>query len=93
MDQEKTFGEILDRKEAFLDYQHIDLQKSQNLHFSEGVSPWFWSKNADFSILCFTAIWSRKKLVEVPEKIKRSISKPQNLQFFKGVSPWFLSKK
>ena len=33
MDQEKKFGEVLERKEAFLDYKNIDLQRSQNLHF------------------------------------------------------------
>ena len=36
------FGDVLDRKQAFLDYRNIDLKKPQNLHLSKGVSPWFW---------------------------------------------------
>ena len=39
--QEKVFGNVLDRKLAFLDYKNMDLKKSQNWHFSKGVSPWF----------------------------------------------------
>ena len=39
-----VFGNVLDRKLAFLDYKNMDLKKSQNWHFSKGVSPWFWPK-------------------------------------------------
>ena len=42
--QEKEFCNFLDRKLAFLDYKNNDLKKSKNLHFSKGVSPWFWPK-------------------------------------------------
>ena len=42
--QIRVFGNVLDRKLAFLDYKNMDLKKSQNWHFSKGVSPWFWSK-------------------------------------------------
>ena len=38
------FGDFLDRKQAFLNYKNIDLQKSQNLHLSKGVSSLFWPK-------------------------------------------------
>ena len=55
MDEEKKFGEVVERTEAFLDYKNIDLQKSQNLNFSKRDSPWVLLKNADFSILCFNA--------------------------------------
>ena len=44
MDQEKVFGEVLERKDAFLGYKNIDLKKPLNLHFSKGVSPWFFLK-------------------------------------------------
>ena len=33
-----VFGNVVDRKLAFLDYENMDLKKSKNLHFSKGVS-------------------------------------------------------
>ena len=36
------FGNVLDRKLAFLDYRNNDFKKSKTLHFSKGVGPWFW---------------------------------------------------
>ena len=39
--QEKVFSDAVGRKLAFLVYKNIDLRKSQNLHFSKRVSPWF----------------------------------------------------
>lgn len=41
MDQGNVFGEVIERKEAFLDYKKRDLKTPANLHFSQGVSPWF----------------------------------------------------
>ena len=35
IDQKKVFGDILDRKIAFLDYENIDIRKLQNVHFSK----------------------------------------------------------
>ena len=32
------FGEVIERKEAFLDYKKLDLKKSPNLHFCQGFS-------------------------------------------------------
>ena len=37
--QENVFHDILDRKNAFLDYKNIKLKKSKNWDFSRGVSP------------------------------------------------------
>ena len=42
--QGKEFCNFLDRKVAFLDYKNNDSKMSKNLHFSKGVSPWFWQK-------------------------------------------------
>ena len=44
----KVFVNVLDRKLAFLDYKNMDLKKSQNWHFSKGVSPWFRPKLSNF---------------------------------------------
>ena len=40
----KLFGNVLDIIIAPLDYKNINIKRSQNLHFSMGVSSWVWSK-------------------------------------------------
>ena len=42
--RENLFGNVLDIIIAPLDYKNINIKRSQILHFSVGVSPWFWSK-------------------------------------------------
>ena len=42
--RENLFGNVLHIIIALLDYKNINIKRSQNLHFSMGVSPWFWSK-------------------------------------------------
>ena len=44
MCREKLFSDVLDMIIAFLDYKNINTNRSQNFHFSKGVSPWFCSK-------------------------------------------------
>ena len=36
---EKVFGDVLVRKQAFLDNINMDLKRSQNWHFCKGDSP------------------------------------------------------
>lgn len=50
---EIMFNGALNKKEAFLDYENVSFFKSPKLHFSQGVKPWFWSKNSNFSFICF----------------------------------------
>ena len=75
MDQEKVFGEVLERKDAFLGYKNIDLKKPLNLHFSKGVSPWFFlkKKNGGFSIFCFNAKRIKKKCLVKFQRKKKPI--------------------
>ena len=40
--QENAFGDILERKRAFLRSKIKKSKKSKNWDFSRGVSPWFW---------------------------------------------------
>ena len=57
--QENVFYDILERKNAFLDYKNIKLKKWKNWDFSyrknwdffKGVSQWFLSKKWQFSHL------------------------------------------
>ena len=36
--------DIVERKQAFLDYKKQKVKTVENWDFSKGVSPWFWSK-------------------------------------------------
>ena len=51
--QESIFYDILEQKNAFLGYKSKKLEKSKNWHFSNGVNPFFWSKNGHFSNFVF----------------------------------------
>ena len=44
IDRENVFADVLDKKEAFKEYKNNCLRKTQNLHFSKGVSPSLSSK-------------------------------------------------
>ena len=39
---EKGVYDILDDRNAFLDYKNTKLKKFKNWDFSKVVSPWFW---------------------------------------------------
>ena len=54
--QKNVFYVILEWKNAFLGCKNKKLKKWKNWHFSEGVNPWFWSKNGHFSTFYFWAI-------------------------------------
>ena len=47
--QENVFYDILEKKNAFLRYKNKKFKKSKNWHLSQGVNPWFWSRNGHFS--------------------------------------------
>ena len=59
--QENVFYDILERKNAFLGYKNKKSKKSQNWHFSQGVNPWFWSKNGHFSNFFFFSQYRPRK--------------------------------
>ena len=60
--QENLFYDILERKNAFLNYTNKNLKKSKNWNFSQGVNPWFWSKYDHFSNFVFLAILGRENV-------------------------------
>ena len=51
--QENVFCDILERKNAFLGYKKKKFKKLENLFFSKGVNPCFWSKSGQFSNFSF----------------------------------------
>ena len=98
--QENVFYDILERKNAFLGYKNKKSKKSQNWHFSQGVNPWFWSKNGHFSNFLFLGnIGEENVFYDILErkngflgyKNKKS-KKSRNWHFSQGVNPWFWSK-
>ena len=51
--QKDVFHHNLERKNGFLDFKNNNLIQSKNWDLSKGVSPWFWSKIRNYSILLF----------------------------------------
>ena len=51
--QENVFYDILERKNAFLDYINKKFKKSKNWHFSRGVTHGFGPKMAIFPSVIF----------------------------------------
>ena len=51
--QENVFYDIIERENAFLGYKNKQFKKSKNSRFSNGVNPWYWSKNGHFSNFFF----------------------------------------
>ena len=47
-EHEIRFNNVLNRKETFFDCKNNNFSMSQKWHFSKGVNPCFWSKNAIF---------------------------------------------
>ena len=45
----------LERIKAFDDNKNVNFFKSKKWVFSKGVHPWFWSKNPQFFLVCFSA--------------------------------------
>ena len=62
---------------------------SKNLHFSNRVNPWFWSKNGHFSNVFFQATQARKICFTIFQKkktpvqpLKQNVEKVEKLTFF-----------
>ena len=51
--QKGVFYHNLERKSGFLDFKNNNFIQSKNWDLSKGVSPWFWSKIRNYSILLF----------------------------------------
>ena len=83
------FYDILEGRNAFLDYKNKKLKKSKNWDFSKGVSPWFRSKIGNFSRFyfrenrpekCVLRYCRRKK--RLSRLLKQEFEKVEKLGFF-----------
>ena len=68
--QKNVFYDILKRKIAFLGYKNKKFKKSENLHFSKGVNPWFSSKNSHFLTFFLSNIGQENVFYDIVERKK-----------------------
>ena len=74
IDQEKVFYDIPEQRNAFLGYKNKKFRESTNWFFSQGVNPWFWSKNGHFSNFFFLRIIDQKNVFYDILERKKSFS-------------------
>ena len=60
--QENAFYNILEWKNAFLRNKNEKFKNSNNWHFSQGVNPWFWSKNGHFLNFFFLRYFGKENV-------------------------------
>ena len=85
------------KKNSFLGYKKKKLKKSKNWHFSQGVNPWFWSKNGHFFNFSFLSYLGHENVFQdILERKnaflgykKKKYKKSKKCHFSKGVNPWF----
>ena len=98
--QKKTFLNILDSKDNFLDLKSKVLKTLKNRHFAKGLV-YGVRQTIDLFLICF--FFSKKsqneKLFNILEKKEylldlksETLAKSKQWTFCKGVSPWFLTK-
>ena len=96
----KTFFDILDRKECFLDHKRQVLKNFKKSTFCKGVSPWFFLNNGRFPNLFFLAKKSRKKHFFIFWIVKNAFQtwkvkfqqSPKSRHFAKGLVRGFCQK-
>ena len=94
------FYDIVEGRNAFLDYRNKNWKKSKNWDFFKGVSPWFWSKIVIFFPDFYFRENGRKNVFYEILKGRnaslgyknKKLKKAKNWDFSKGVCPWFWSK-
>ena len=65
----RSFFDIYERKESFLDQNIEVLTRAKKWTFSKGVCPWILSKNRNFSYGFFLQkLWPKKSFFDILEK-------------------------
>ena len=98
IDQENVFYDILERKNACLDYKNKKFKKSKKWHFCKEVNPWFWSKNGHFSNFFFRQYRLGKCLLRyattknhLSRLEQQEVEKVEKFTFFQRGYAWFWS--
>ena len=68
--RENVFDELLQRENTFVDNKNNKLINSKNWDFSNGVSPWVWSKISNFSMFLCQAKQARKMCFTIIQRGK-----------------------
>ena len=97
LERENVFYHILERKNSFLRYKNKKFKKSKNWHFSQGVNPWFWSKNGHFFNVSFLSnLVQENVFYDIVERKNAFLGyknkknkKSKKCHFSKGVNQWF----
>ena len=89
--QQNVFYDILQRKKSFLAYKNKKFKKSKNWRFSQGVNPWFWSKNGYFSKLFFLGNIGQENVFYDILELKTAFLGYKNKKFKKSKN-WHFSK-
>ena len=95
------FYDILERKNAFVDYKINKFKQSKNWDFSKGVNLCFWSKNGHFFNYFFLGnIGQENVFYDILQRKNaflgyknKKFKKSKNWDFSKGVNLCFWSKE
>ena len=98
--QKRSFFNILDRKQLFLDQKIEVLTRVKKWTVFKGVSPWILSKNRTFSYRCFSQkLYQKRSFFDILDRKQSfldkkidAFSRAKQWTFFKGVSQSILSK-
>ena len=82
--------DILQQKNAFLEYKNKKFKKSKNWDFSRRDNPWFWSKIGHFSIFLFLGIRGQETVIYDILDPKNAFLGYKNKKFKKS-NNWFWS--
>ena len=91
MSEKKSFLNILNRKQAFLDQKIEVLKRTEKWTFFKGVSPSILSKNRSFSYLPFSQIFYQKTTFLILWKEKNDF-KWKKIQVFRRAKKCTFSK-
>ena len=71
----------LERKEAFEDDENVNFLNSKKWVFAKGVTPWFWSKNSQFFLVCFSGKIGLEIMLNYGLERKEAFEDNENVNF------------
>ena len=86
--KKQVFGDILERKNAFIDNKNKEFKRLKNWYLLKGVNPWFWSKTGNFSNFFLSNIGQENVFYDILERQNaflgyknKKFTKSRNLHF------------
>ena len=78
---EEVLSYGLERKEAFEDDENVNFLNSKKWVFAKGVTPWFWSKNSQFFLVCFFSKIGLEIMLNYGLERKEAFEDNENVNF------------